>query len=384
MFSSPQVFLSYPQQELPTEHSTHVNPDLPSSFHDFSIEEDKQIKAILETQNPEHLPSELLKNAFSKPHPWAWALPQYGVFTLLPISQSFLCSSLPDFPDQINTPDNEPSASEQEQIHSNLNTENSTPAFDTASSNFDFKARSPSPSISSEQPEIKPLKQNSIIEVRSSSPSKRVKLTTKSSEQSITDSTSSTVKSTQRNRHFQHIVFSKQQEGIFWPPNLKLKEVPVPCGSNTPWTNELDRQLAIAVQRCNKKNWKKIASFVKGKSAAQCSQRWQKVIDPSIKKGQWTAEEDEILLAYVRTHGKPSNWAKVCVDGRTAKQCRERFLSHLDPSLNKDKFSDKEDEIILCGKREGKSWAQILLELPGRTSNLVKSRYKTLTRSNIQ
>lgn len=35
------------------------------------------------------------------------------------------------------------------------------------------------------------------------------------------------------------------------------------------------------------------------------------------------------------------------MNGRTSKQIRERFLNNLDPEINREKFSEAEDQIIL-------------------------------------
>ena len=38
-----------------------------------------------------------------------------------------------------------------------------------------------------------------------------------------------------------------------------------------------------------------IAKFIPGRNHAQCLQRWNKVLKPGLKKGKWSAEEDEQL-----------------------------------------------------------------------------------------
>ena len=57
----------------------------------------------------------------------------------------------------------------------------------------------------------------------------------------------------------------------------------------------------------------------------QCLQRWRKVLAPGLKKGRWTAEEDELLRARVSRGFK--NWGEVAQDipGRTFKQCPSTF-----------------------------------------------------------
>ena len=45
-----------------------------------------------------------------------------------------------------------------------------------------------------------------------------------------------------------------------------------------------------------KNQWPRISSLLNRKSAKQCKARWYEWLDPSIKKTEWTREEDEKLL----------------------------------------------------------------------------------------
>ena len=48
-------------------------------------------------------------------------------------------------------------------------------------------------------------------------------------------------------------------------------------------------------------------------------------------------------------------------------QCRERWLNHLDPSLKKGEWSKEEDDILLRAQAKwGNSWTRIAELLPGR------------------
>lgn len=38
------------------------------------------------------------------------------------------------------------------------------------------------------------------------------------------------------------------------------------------------------------KNWKKISEYFADRSDVQCLHRWQKVLNPDLVKGPWTAE----------------------------------------------------------------------------------------------
>ena len=39
-----------------------------------------------------------------------------------------------------------------------------------------------------------------------------------------------------------------------------------------------------------------VASEIPGRTGQQCMHRWQKALMPGIKKGRWTAEEDEVRM----------------------------------------------------------------------------------------
>merc|ERR1712070_256158 len=128
--------------------------------------------------------------------------------------------------------------------------------------------------------------------------------------------------------------------------------------------------------------WRAIAKRVGTRNHVQCLQRWKKVLKPGLIKGQWSLEEDQKLVALVKKGFK--NWGQLAMhmEGRTSKQCRERWCHHLDPKINKSNFSAEEDRMILRLQAEkGNKWADISQSLPGRTENAVKSRWKALMRN---
>ena len=61
-----------------------------------------------------------------------------------------------------------------------------------------------------------------------------------------------------------------------------------------------------------------------------------------------------------------------------AKQCRERWLNHLDPSLKKGGWTAEEDAILAAAQaRWGNAWARVFRLLPGRSENAVKNRWNS-------
>ncbi|KAF0717066.1 Aste57867_2519 [Aphanomyces stellatus] len=145
------------------------------------------------------------------------------------------------------------------------------------------------------------------------------------------------------------------------------------------WTKAQDTALKESVRVHGEKNWKAIAERVPGRNHAQCLQRWRKVLKPGLVKGHWSFEEDKILEVLVKQ--SCNNWGQIAeqIPGRTPKQCRERWRNHLDPSINKGPYAEDEDQLILGQQaRLGNKWSQIAQMLPGRTEDSVKIRWKSL------
>ena len=150
------------------------------------------------------------------------------------------------------------------------------------------------------------------------------------------------------------------------------------------WTKEEDKILLQNVERFNFKNWNLIASYIKGRTAIQCSARYKR-IKPGIKKGYWTKEEDIKLKNLYNIFGK--NWSKISklMPERTGKQIRDHFLNSLDENLNKNQFSKEEDlKIISLFKIYGNSWVKIAKKFNGRTGDMVKNRYYSSLKKIIE
>lgn len=109
------------------------------------------------------------------------------------------------------------------------------------------------------------------------------------------------------------------------------------------WRNTEDEILKAAVMKYGKNQWSRIASLLHRKSAKQCKARWYEWLDPSIKKTEWSREEDEKLLHLAKL--MPTQWRTIApLIGRTASQCLERYEFLLDQAQAKEGEKDEGDD----------------------------------------
>jgi hypothetical protein len=108
------------------------------------------------------------------------------------------------------------------------------------------------------------------------------------------------------------------------------------------------------------------------------------------KRRPWTPEEDRILRIAVQhaIAGKQGSkkrlpWLEISkmVDGRTAKQCRDRWTCSTDISSNKSWTKEEDNKLLELYAHYTNRWVQIASHFENRNDNMIKSRFRALQRT---
>ena len=150
------------------------------------------------------------------------------------------------------------------------------------------------------------------------------------------------------------------------------------------WSKEEDaRPTDILKKYKNPRDWEPIAKELNsGRSAKEVHERWIRYLKPGVRKGQWTDQEDAIVMEVVSSSSEQpfTRWSDLAqrLPGRVGKQIRDRWVNHLNPNINHLPFSREDDLLLWEGHTQlGKRWVEISTKFfnSSRSENHIKNRW---------
>ena len=102
-------------------------------------------------------------------------------------------------------------------------------------------------------------------------------------------------------------------------------------------------------------------------------------------------QEDKILLKTVSSY-KKIEWKTISDKVtesvnklKTPKQCRDRWLNYVNPSLKNEKLSEDDfQKLFSLQMKFGSKWSKISKEFPEKSQNLLKNSFYSTVRRNIR
>ncbi|XBW35232.1 hypothetical protein QEN19_000795 [Hanseniaspora menglaensis] len=132
-----------------------------------------------------------------------------------------------------------------------------------------------------------------------------------------------------------------------------------------------------------------LRDFLAKRKPIHIKKRWLNVLDPYLRKGKWSEEEDALLVAKFNEYGP--HWSKIALEipRRTVDQCSKRFHEALDPdksTKNHVDWSTEEDfRLINALKELGTKWRSIAMKLNSSRSALnCRNRWRKIINGYIK
>lgn len=79
------------------------------------------------------------------------------------------------------------------------------------------------------------------------------------------------------------------------------------------WSKVEDAKLIQLIRMYGPQGWSQIARMMPGRTGKQCHNRWRDCLNPLIKKGSWSKEEDEIIIKLQCDHGNQWSMVSCCL-----------------------------------------------------------------------
>lgn len=119
--------------------------------------------------------------------------------------------------------------------------------------------------------------------------------------------------------------------------NIKFEEQRSKNSKRKLFTKQEDKLLTEAALYYNEKNWVLIAEKVPGRTPKQCRDRWVNYLQPSLKFTPWTDHEDKLLISLVNLHGTHWTMMKNKFPNRSTNSLKNRYYWLIKNKVNESK-----------------------------------------------
>lgn len=102
------------------------------------------------------------------------------------------------------------------------------------------------------------------------------------------------------------------------------KKKPIFC-RHKKWTKEEDNKLRQLVNKFGDKNWRILANSMENRNPRQCRERWNYYLNPNLKVGDWTPEEDNLILQKKKELGRKWTLIATFFENRTDAMIKTRY-----------------------------------------------------------
>ena len=113
----------------------------------------------------------------------------------------------------------------------------------------------------------------------------------------------------------------------------------------------------------------------------------EKMNNSQVSRRNFFTEKEDHLLTMATINHKKEKWSVIAkyVPGRTPKQCRDRWVNYLQPSLTFEPWTEEEDELLVSLVNiHGTHWSKMMTKFPNRSANSIKNRWYWLLKNEIR
>ncbi|KAK9509648.1 hypothetical protein O3M35_006914 [Rhynocoris fuscipes] len=132
--------------------------------------------------------------------------------------------------------------------------------------------------------------------------------------------------------------------------------------------------------------WGRIFYYMDDRTVTQILNRWYR-LNPAVKRGKFSHSEDSMLMYCIEQFGRDFGKIAILFGDRSPIQLRERYfaIKDLTEKTKLGEWSVEEDRLLLnLVEEHGESkWAEIAAEFPGRNRTQIRHRYASVLKRRL-